>query len=267
MNAIKSVKIPVSDGELYAEVVGSGPPLVLLHAGTLGVQMWDEQLELASDYQLIRYDARSHGRSSTAMRDFYPDEDLRAVLDHFGIDTASLMGNSLGGATSLMFALQHPERVHRMVLVGSGFPPVEFQDPFILEHHRKQDAAREAMDADGYVDAFLRLGVDGPHRRPEEMDQQIRQRCREMAMTTVMNHYAATGTNLERDVRSNLEQIAVPTLLLVGELESTDLHRMSGEAARRMPNAELVEIAGCGHMSNMENLRLVNELTRRHLAG
>jgi pimeloyl-ACP methyl ester carboxylesterase len=267
MSAIETFRIAVPDGELYAEVVGSGSPLVLLHAGYLGVQMWDEQLELASDHRLIRYEARSHGRSSTAMRDHHPDEDLRAVLDFFRLDSASLMGNSMGGATALMFALQHPERVNRMVLVGAGFPPVDFRDPFILENHREQEAAREAMDADRYIDAFLRYGVDGPRRRPEEVDPHIRQRCREMATTTIMNHHTATGAILERDVRSALEQITAPTLVTVGELESSDLHRMATEAAQRMPTAELVEIAGCGHMSNMENPRLVNELTRRHLAA
>ncbi|MER5391784.1 alpha/beta hydrolase [Saccharopolyspora sp. NPDC002686] len=248
MDAIESTKIQVPDGELYAEVVGSGPPIVLLHAGYLGVGMWDEQLELAEDHQLIRYEARSHGRSSTATRDHHPYQDLLAVLDHFQLETASLVGNSMGGATSLTFALEHPDRVERMVLFGPGAPPVEFQDPFVLEHHRVQEVAKQAMDADGYVEALVQLAVDGPHREPDQVDPEIRRRCRDMAMTTIMNHHTATGGLLELDVRSRLEQIAAPTALVVGELESTDLHRIAGEAARRMPNAELLEFAGCGHM-------------------
>ncbi|SDW15718.1 Pimeloyl-ACP methyl ester carboxylesterase [Saccharopolyspora shandongensis] len=267
MNTIESVRVPVPDGELYAEVVGSGPPLVLLHADYLGVGMWDEQLELAADHRLIRYDARSHGRSTTAMADCRAEEDLLALLDHFEIGTASLMGNSMGGATTLTFALQNPERVDRVVLFGPGIPPVDFRDPFILEGHREQEAARQAMDIDRYVEAFLRIGVDGPHRRPDEVDPQIRARCRDMAMTTVGNHHTATGRLLERDVASRLAEIAAPTLLVVGELEATDLHRMARDAAERMPNAELVEMAGCGHMASMENPEEVNELIRRHLGG
>ncbi|MEV0702124.1 alpha/beta hydrolase [Saccharopolyspora sp. NPDC050389] len=267
MNAIESVRVPVQDGELYAEVVGSGPPLVLLHAGYLGVQMWDEQLELAADHRLIRYEARSHGRSSTAMADCRAEDDLLAVLDHFEVGTASLMGNSMGGATALTFALQHPERVDRMVLFGPGIPPVEFHDPFIQDGYREQEAARLAMDIDRYVEAFLRIGVDGPHRRPDEVDQQIRRRCRDMAMTTVGNHHTATGHLLERDVASRLEEIAAPTLLIVGGLEAADLHRMARDGAQRMPNAELVEMAGCGHMASMENPQEANELIRRHLGG
>ncbi|MGW1676267.1 alpha/beta fold hydrolase [Saccharopolyspora sp. NPDC002376] len=266
MNAIESMKIPVPDGELYAEVVGSGPPIVLLHAGYLGVGMWDEQLELAEDHQLIRYEARSQGRSSTAMRDHHPYQDLLAVLDHFQLEKASLVGNSMGGATSLTFALEHPDRVRRMVLFGPGVPPVEFHDPFILDGYREQEAAKEAMDADGYVEALLRLAVDGPRRQPDQVDTEIRHRCREMAMTTVMNHHTATGALLEIDVRGRLEHITAPTVLVVGELESSDLHRMAGEAARRMPNAELVEFGGCGHMTDMEDPRRANDLIRRHLA-
>ncbi|MER7014201.1 alpha/beta hydrolase [Saccharopolyspora sp. NPDC000359] len=267
MNAIDTMKIPVPDGELYAEVVGSGPPVVLLHAGFLGVQMWDEQLDLADEYQLIRYEARSHGRSSTAMRDHHPYQDLRAVLDHLGIGSASLVGNSMGGATSLTFALEHPDRVHRMVLFGPGVPPVRFQDPFILEHHREEEAAKQAMDADRFLDNMLRYAVDGPHRQPDQVDPQLRQRCRDMAMATIMNHHTATGTLVETDVRSRLAEITTPTVFVVGELEASDLHRMAGEAVRRMPNAELVEFASCGHMTNIEAPQRANDLIRRHLAG
>ncbi|GAA4618263.1 alpha/beta hydrolase [Saccharopolyspora hordei] len=259
--------IPVPGGELYAEVVGSGPPVVLLHAGFLGVQMWDEQLELAAEHQLVRYEARSHGRSSTAMRDHHPSEDLRAVLDHLGLERVSLVGNSMGGGTSLTFALLHPDRVDRMVLFGPGVPPVEFRDPFILEHHREEEAAKRAMDADRFLDNALEYAVDGPHRRPDQVDPEVRRRCREMAATTVLNHHTATGRLLEVDVRSRLEEIAAPTVLVVGELESSDLHRMAREAARRMPHAELVEFGGCGHMTNMEDPQRANDLIRRHLAG
>ncbi|MCI2418551.1 alpha/beta hydrolase [Saccharopolyspora sp. K220] len=267
MSVVESVRVPVPDGELYAEVAGSGPPLVMLHAGLLGAGMWDEQLELASDHTVIRYDARSQGRSSTGMVDYRPEEDLRELLDFFAVGSACLLGNSMGGATASAFALRYPERVHRMVLSGPGIPPVEFRDPFLLARHREQAEAIEAKDADRYVEAFLRFGVDGPHRRPDEVDPEIRARCREMALATVAKHHAAAGKMLERDVRAQLEKITAPTLLVVGELELSDLHRIAGEAARRMPNAELVEIAGYGHMVNMENPRLFNELTSRHLLG
>lgn len=267
MNAIESTKIPVPGGELHAEVVGSGPPVVMLHAGFFTAEMWDDQLDLAADHRVIRYDARSHGRSSTLLSDHHPYEDLLAVLDHFQLETASLVGNSMGGLTSFTLALRHPERVDRMVLFGPGVPPVEFHDPFVLDRHREQEAAQQAMDADGYVEALMRLAVDGPHREPGQVDPEIRRRCREMAMTTIMNHHTATGRQLEVDVRSRLAEIATPTVLVVGELESTDLHRMSGEAVRLMPNAELVEFAGCGHMTNMERPQRANDLIRRHLAG
>lgn len=267
MNTIETTKIPVPGGELHAEVVGSGPPIVMLHAGFLGTGMWDEQLDLAADHRVIRYDARSHGRSSTLMADMHPHEDLLAVLDHFQLETAALVGNSMGGLTAFTLALLHPERVDRMVLFGPGVPPVEFHDPFVLDRYREQAAAQQAMDADGYVESLMRLSVDGPHREPGQVDPEIRRRCWEMAMATITSHHTATGRQLEVDVRSRLAEIATPTVLVVGELESTDLHRMAGEAARRMPDAELVEFAGCGHMTNMERPQRANDLIRRHLAG
>lgn len=261
-------RIPVDDGELHVEIAGSGPPVVLIHAGYLDASMWDQQLDaLTPSYTVIRYDARSQGRSSTAMRDHYPDQDLRALLDALDVPAATVVGNSFGGAVASSFALMHPERVRGLVLCGPGITPMEFRDPFILELYKEQRAALEAMDAERYVEAFLRYGVDGPHREPDEVDGDVRQRCHDMAMRTIANHHTATGALLERDTAARLEQIAAPTLLVVGELELSDLHRVVQDADRRMPDSRLAQLDGIGHMTSMERPEEFNALLLEFLGG
>ncbi|GAA2345053.1 alpha/beta hydrolase [Saccharopolyspora halophila] len=262
---LKKVGIPVEGGELHAEIGGSGSPLVLLHAGGQSARMWDDQLELADERTIIRYDARSHGRSSTAMADFRLEDDLLAVLDHFGVEAATLLGNSMGGATALTFALRHPHRVDRLALVGPGVPPVEFQDPFILAEHREQAAAVEAMDLDRYLSSMLRMSVDGPRRRPEEVPGGVRERCREMLADTVAAHRTATGAMLEADVRSRLPEISAPTLVVVGELEAAELHRMGRMLAGGMPDVRLEVVPGAGHMLSMEKPAEFNRTLRDFL--
>ena len=260
--------VPVPNGRLHVERGGEGPPVVLLHSGLTSAGMWDPQLDaLAAEHTVIRYDARSHGRSSTAHADYRNDEDLLVVLDHLGIGSASLVGNSMGGATAASFALEHPDRVDRLVLAGAGVPGLQFRDEFLLGEYRRMDAAKEAMDADAFVEAFLRFGVDGPHRQPSEVDPSVREKCRVLAKETVLAHHTATGTGQAPDVLANLERIEAATLVLMGELELSDLWRFAREAQRRMPNARLESVAGCGHMVNLERPELFNALVLEHLAS
>lgn len=267
MLAPSTHRIPITDGELHVEVSGSGPPVVLIHAGYLDASMWDPQLAaLTPAYTVIRYDARSQGRSTTAMRDHHPDEDLRELLDALDVPVAAVVGNSFGGAVASSFALMHPERVRGLVLCGPGITPMEFRDPFILGLYEEQRAAFEAQDPERYIEAFLRYGVDGPHREPHQVDAEVRRRCREMATRTIANHHTATGALLERDTAGRLEQIVAPTLLTVGELELSDLHRVVRDAERRMPNARLVQQDGVGHMASMERPEEFNRLLLGFLA-
>ncbi|KEI44846.1 alpha/beta fold hydrolase [Saccharopolyspora rectivirgula] len=268
MVSVKVASVPVSDGQLYAEIAGSGEPVVLLHSGLTSSALWDEQFtELASDYTVVRFDARSHGRSSTARSDYQPEEDLLAVLDHFGLQRASLIGNSMGGATAAAFALAHPDRTNKLVLAGPGIPPMEFQDPFVQQLHRQQEEARKRLDPVAYVEAFLRYAVDGKYRSPEDTDPQVRARCREVAMATVEAHHTATGVPVERNVAANLEEINAPALFVLGSLELPDIRRVSAEAARRMPRAALASIPNCGHMVHMEEPAQFNKFVRDFLGS
>jgi 3-oxoadipate enol-lactonase len=263
----ETLRISVPGGELHTEVTGSGPPVVLLHAGTMNLSMWDELIDPLTEagHQVIRYDERSHGLSSTAMTDYHPDDDLEAVLDALDLPAAALVGCSMGGATAMDFASTRPERVSGVVLIGGGITPVHFEDPFVLGWKAEQVAAIEAKDAERYVEALMRYGVDGPHRTPEQTDPALRERCRQMAMTTVAAHYLATEVQLWREAMPNLEKIAVPVLIILGELELADLYRMADEAARRLPDVRRLTLPGIGHMANLEAPDKVGHAVVDHL--
>ncbi|WP_219414541.1 alpha/beta fold hydrolase [Pseudonocardia nigra] len=187
-------------------------------------------------------------RSSTAR----PDDDLLAVLDALELPRAAVVGMSYGGGTSADFAVTHPDRLWAMVLTGPGLNPMRFDDPFVREHHRIQGEAAAAGDGGAYLDALLRIAVDGPYRTPEQTPAAVRNACRAAAERTMAAHHAATGTVQFRDAAERLEEIEVPTLLVLGELELPDLYRVVADAHRRLRRAERVDVAGAGHMLNME---------------
>ncbi|GAA3243590.1 alpha/beta fold hydrolase [Dactylosporangium siamense] len=245
--------IEVSDGSLYYEAVGDGPAVVLLHGGLLDCRMWDDQFELlAATHRVIRLDVRSHGRSSTATGDFRHDDDLAAVLDTLGVDRVALVGLSMGGRIAFDFAVSRPQRVWALCAAATGISGMTFTDPYVLDRYQEMGRAAQERDTAAFVEAFLRAWVDGPHRRPEDVAASVRVRCADMAANNATRHATAQGRMLERDALHRLGEVTAPTLLVIGDTDSSDIVDVTQRAVRDVPGARRVEIPGAGHMINLE---------------
>jgi pimeloyl-ACP methyl ester carboxylesterase len=114
----------VNDIELAYEVFGDGQPLLLLHSGTQSGEMWEGfVVDLAARFKVIIPDLRGHG-GSTNPEDVWSTRtfasDIRELLDHLGIDRFNAIGASAGGMTLLHMAIQEPDRVEAMVVIGVG---------------------------------------------------------------------------------------------------------------------------------------------------
>ncbi len=107
---------------LYYEEHGSGRPLILLHGGLGMGEMYAPILPLlAKDRQVITVDLQAHGHTADVGRPLrHPTlaDDVAALIGHLGLAQADVMGYSLGGATALRTAIQHPDLVRRLVLVS-----------------------------------------------------------------------------------------------------------------------------------------------------
>lgn len=110
--------------ELFHQIHGEGPPLVLLHGAFMTIETnWSTSLgQLAKSNKVIAVELQGHGR--TADRDAglsYETmaDDVAGLLDKLGVEKASVMGYSMGGNVALQMALRHPERVERMVVMST----------------------------------------------------------------------------------------------------------------------------------------------------
>ena len=114
---------PVNGIQMYYEVYGEGPPLLLLHNFTSSSQMWRPFIvEFAKHYRLIIPDMRGHGRSTNPTKQFAHSQsalDIFALLDHLKIDEFQAVGASSGGMTLIHMATQQPARVEAMILIGA----------------------------------------------------------------------------------------------------------------------------------------------------
>ena len=234
----------VNGTKLYYEALGKGPAVVLVHGGLVDSRLWDEQMKpLAQSFRVVRYDLRGFGKSPTTTGQYWPTEDLRALLDFLKIEKATVVGLSLGGIVAADFALEHPERVERLVFVGAGLrgdrqPPDE-----------KSMAAYRALANEGpekYFETFLKADLlAGVRERP-----QARARMR----TLMLDNYKALSfirsglsQSPEPPTIERLGQIKAPTLVIVGSLDSKNLLNIADTLATGIHGARKVVIPGASH--------------------
>jgi len=153
--------------ELYCEVHGEGPALVFAHgAGGSHVSWWQQAPVLAQSHRCVTFDHRGFGLSreqpgGPGARAFV--DDLRALLDHLGIERAALVGQSMGGWTVLGFAIQYPERSRALVLCDTT---AGMDDADVIAEQR-----RLLENVKGGLDDVIKLaiGADLERRDPERM--------------------------------------------------------------------------------------------------
>jgi pimeloyl-ACP methyl ester carboxylesterase len=125
--SIPGTFLNLANGKIYYEECGVGPQtVVLVHDGVLDSAVWNDVWpEFCRQFHTIRYDRRGYGRSPAATDGHFATDDLAALLRHLKVAHAAIVGSSHGGEISINFALDHPEIVQQLVLVGavvSGMP-------------------------------------------------------------------------------------------------------------------------------------------------
>jgi len=260
----------VNGTQLYYEVWGAGPPLVLVHAGIADGRMWDDQIDaFAAQYQVIRFDQRGFGRSGVAAGSFARHEDLRALLDCLKIAPAHLLGCSMGGRQVLDFALAYPDQVLSLCTVCSG--PAGFRlDVPPPRQTNDINAAFEAGDAERVSALEVEVWVDGPQRTPDQVPEAIRSKVYTMNLQALRNEMSGGEVNeqvLEPHAVGRLDTIAVPTLVIIGDLDNPAAVAGPEHIASSIPNARRVVMAGTAHLPNMERPAEFNQHVLDFLAS
>ena len=233
------VSIPVGGGTLWAEDTGGYlAPVVLVHGDWTDSGIWATLVPLLRErYRVIGYDLRGFGRSSRPVRPFTRLEDLLALLDHFGIGQAIVVGHSGGGGTALGLALQQPERVRALGLVAPGIH--DYPWPSDDAYSRQCGAMIEAGDRDGLV----RLGLEtwAPAGADGVMTAMLR---------SAVSSWFEIGDLEEVDPPGfgRLGEIRLPTVMLLGELEYPMVADASLAIAARIDGCRTALVPGADHL-------------------
>ncbi len=241
----------VNGVNLNYEIYGEGPPLVLVHGFQSSTFVWDSVIEtLSKRFQAIALDLRGHGDSERPagpcrIQDF--SDDLIGFLDALGLDKVDLMGQSMGGRTATLFAIEHSDRLNRLMLVSSsaGPPSGAYQKRFqsLLE-----TATHEGMEA--VFDHELMRASRPPGLREGPKLEEYRRRFLKNTPAT----YAATANALFTmpDLTGRLGEISVPAWVCYGGNDAGPLD-FSEIYKERIPDCVLSIIPGSGHFPMWDN--------------
>jgi 3-oxoadipate enol-lactonase len=254
------------------EVVGEGPPVVLIHSDVADSRLWGAQVEaLAPSHLVVTYDRPGHGRTPLPPGPFSHVADLRGLLERLGLERASLVGCSGGGNGALEFALSYPDRVDRLVLVAAGLPGWDWS----AEMEAADEEETRLVDAgnlEGAAEGQVRLWAVG-RRRPDEVDPALREYTREAVLQSYRHYRSAeeqgeVGPNVRIDPPSweRLGDVRAPTLVVIGDADVEDLHGIADRLAAEIPGARKEVVANAAHMLPMERPQELNRLLLEFLA-
>ena len=235
------MKMKVNDIELFYEVRGEGEPIIFSHGWMCDCSVWNSQIEFFSKkYKVIAYDQRGHGKSDKPKADYSIEtlsNDLYSLIQKLNLEKVTLVGHSMGGMTAITFALNHPDKVSKLVLVGTS----------------------AKMNFSGYIQLWIMMHIFSYEYDPSE---QVKKEAFDRAMNTpkFVTYDCATEFMKNYDIRDQVSKIKVPTLIVVGEKDKATTVEMSRHLNREIEDSKLKIIPDSKHMVIIDKANELNEI-------
>jgi pimeloyl-ACP methyl ester carboxylesterase len=242
----------------YTDWGGDGPPLVMLHGLSGHARTWDHTAAaLAGRYRVLALDQRGHGDSDWAPRyGFGPmAADLLAFLDALQLSEVTLMGLSMGGIVSFVFAAAHPERVRRLVILDIG-PEIA---PAGATNISATMASPDVFASED--EAFAQARAANPRPADEALRHRVRHALRSQpdgTLTFKMDNALRAGPAAIFDLTADQlweawRSVRCPVLLI----RAADSDVLAAGTAQRMqaenPRAAFATVPDCGHSITLDN--------------
>ena len=239
--------LSLGEDSIYFETAGSGRNILLIHDGLLPGEAWNEQFAFFSrDYHVTRYDRRGYGLSSPATGSYTHLEDLRHLYMHLQLDSAVLIACSSGGALAIDFTLEYPEKVDALVLVGAVV------GGFSYTNHMRTRGGHLPEHFENDLEESIYYASDDPYYIYSK-NTDIKKAAVEM-LTAYPQRILRRPQFVRPDFppARRLNEIVIPTLILIGEYDIPDVHAVSGALSNGIPNSKRHVIQDAGHVIPME---------------
>lgn len=245
-------RITVAEGvALSAEVAGAGSPLVLVPGAGGDRATWDDLWPtLTARHHCVRYDLRGCGESEDrTVETFRHADDLAALLDGLGLERVSVAGVSMGGRIAVDFALSHPDRVDRLVLISPNLAGWDWSESW---RARWRELTRTAVDGD--LDAARKLWFRHPLFEPARRDPELAARLWTAIAADTCRVWldADRETPPDRPHVESLGELGMPVLLITGERDVEDLRLIAEIVTAMVPGLRRVDLPDTGHLPHVE---------------
>ncbi len=256
--------VDVEQGQLFVEIRGDGPPIMMLHGWALDQRMFRPQVrELAAEFQIITFDRRGFGRSQAP-----PDlrrelDDIDRILDALGRRRVHLLGMSQGGRLAIRYAVTRGEKLRSLLVQGAVIDGLDVKDD---ESERVPMNEYVALAKSSRIDEVRRRWLQHPMMRLgaelESENQLIGDILGDYSGADLVD-FDAGSYAFDIDVLERLEHIGVPTLVLTGAQETKARKRHAEELLARIPGSREVLFEGSGHLCNLTSAVEYNRAVRR----
>ena len=224
--------------------------VVLLHSALGDSRLWRRQVEaLRPQFEVVAPDRPRWGTNPLPHEPF---SFVDAVAEHL---PAALVGNSFGGSIALRTALAYPDRVSKLVLVDAGLPAWDWTEE-MRDYWAAEEAAIDAGDLDAATEVNLEFWV-APQHRDEVRPQQ------RLALELQTAHEEPEVLWPEM---APISSLAVPTLVVLGELDKPDFRAIAQHLAEEIPDADLAVVPGAGHLAGIDQPEELNALLLEFLS-
>ena len=239
------------------------PVIVFSNSLATNVHMWDDQAaELKRSFRVLRYDQRGHGGTDAPAGRYTFDvliADALGLMDALGIKRAHFAGLSMGGATALGFAQQHPERLDRIIVCDSPCMSTaqstqQWEERIVILEKSKTIDPLVEPTIERWFPAEIRA-AKAPH-----VDK-----VRQMIKTTPVNGFIGCAAALaNHNYNAKVETVKNPVLFIAGEKDGVTPAAMKA-MCERLKGSTYVEMPGAGHISNMDRPAEFNRALREFL--
>jgi pimeloyl-ACP methyl ester carboxylesterase len=247
----RAATVEVPGGALWYEICGTGgAAIVLVHDGVLDSASFDGVwARLCKDHRVLRYVRRGFGLSPAAKAPYAPEDDLAAVIQAAGFDRFSLVGFSAGGGIAANYALDHSDRVQRLILSGPAIDGFRFSPQFARRNRRLFLPMLL-----GGVPGVMKAAAKDPYLLAPGHEAAAAR-----ATAIVLAHPSDVSHNLHDPVKPGpsalprLPGLTVPTLVLTGDHDHPDLHAAAGMLEALIPGTRRVIVDDAGHFMQLEH--------------
>ena len=253
INNISSQKVTVGDIVINYKILGNGEPILLISGSGNVMDVWPNHFlqELSKQHKVIIFDNRGVGNTTSGINQFSVDQfsnDTAGLLKALDIKKADVLGFSMGSFVAQKVALDHPEKISKLILYGAscggqeGFP----QDPNVV-----QTLSNFVNNKTNNISSFLEVTFPDKWMKenPNFLDT-IPKTSEIISPLTIKKQFEINERWLSKDwsgVCDLLKTVTIPTLVLTGTEDQAVPAKNSLVITEKIPGAWLVQVKGAGH--------------------